>query len=122
MPRRTPVQPPSPLVPASPGRPCLRASATPIASGKVEFSIVDTGPGISPEQLQRIGGMLVQGDASSARRFGGMGLGLPIARRLIELMGGELGIKSELGSGSTFHFTLPFALTESDTETDSLGA
>ena len=89
---------------------------------KVEFSIVDTGPGISPEQLQRIGGMLVQGDASSARRFGGMGLGLPIARRLIELMGGELGIKSELGSGSTFHFTLPFALTESDTETDSLGA
>jgi signal transduction histidine kinase len=89
---------------------------------KIEFSIVDTGLGISAEQLQQIGGMLVQGDASSARRYGGMGLGLPIARRLIELMGGELGIESEPGIGSTFHFTLPFALEAADLEGDTLNS
>ena len=50
----------------------------------------------------------------------GMGLGLPIARRLIELMGGELGIESEPGIGSTFHFTLPFALEAADLEGDTL--
>jgi signal transduction histidine kinase len=79
---------------------------------RIEFAVTDTGPGISAEALQAINGLLVQGDGSSIRRHGGLGVGLPIVRRLIELMGSELQIDSELGKGSTFRFTLPFALPE----------
>ena len=81
-------------------------------SVRIEFHVTDTGPGIGAEALQAISGLLVQGDGSTARRHGGLGVGLPIARKLIELMGGELLIDSKLGTGSTFRFTLPFALTE----------
>ena len=78
----------------------------------VEFQVTDTGPGISAAALQAISGLLVQGDGSSIRRHGGLGVGLPIARKLLELMGSELQIDSELGKGSTFRFTLPLALPE----------
>ena len=81
---------------------------------RVAFSVVDTGPGMNPEQLQTISGMLVQGDGSSIRKHGGIGVGLPISRKLIELMGGELSAESQVGKGSTFRFTLPFALPEND--------
>ncbi|MBP5987526.1 MAG: hypothetical protein KA538_10140 [Azonexus sp.] len=83
-------------------------------SVRIEFSVKDSGPGISAEALQAINGLMVQGDGSSARRHGGLGVGLPISRKLIELMGGELQIDSELGKGSTFRFTLPFALPEAE--------
>jgi signal transduction histidine kinase len=79
---------------------------------KIEFSIADTGPGMTPEELELISGLLIQGDGSSIRKHGGIGVGLPIARKLIELMGGELRIESRLGKGSTFLFTLPFELPE----------
>jgi signal transduction histidine kinase len=81
---------------------------------KIEFSVTDTGPGMTPEQLESISGLLVQGDGSSIRRFGGIGVGLPIARKLIELLGGALIIDSQPGQGSTFRFTLPFDLPEYD--------
>jgi signal transduction histidine kinase len=81
---------------------------------KIEFSVTDTGPGMTPEQLESISGLLVQGDGSSIRRFGGIGVGLPIARKLIELLGGALIIDSQPGQGSTFRFTLPFELPEYD--------
>ncbi|WP_428827564.1 sensor histidine kinase [Azonexus sp. IMCC34842] len=77
---------------------------------KVEFCIDDTGPGIPPEKLKLLSGLLVQADGSSVRRHGGIGVGLPIARKLIELLGGELQITSTAGVGSRFSFTLPFAL------------
>jgi len=80
----------------------------------IEFSVVDTGPGMTPEQLQSISGLLIQGDGSSIRRYGGIGVGLPIARKLVELMGGELAIDSQPGVGSTFRFTLPFELPEAE--------
>ena len=83
-------------------------------SVRVEFHVTDTGPGISAEALQAISGLLVQGDGSSIRRHGGLGVGLPIARKLLELMGSELQIDSELGKGSTFRFTLPLALPETE--------
>lgn len=83
-------------------------------SVRIEFSVKDSGQGISAEALQAINGLMVQGDGSSARRHGGLGVGLPIARKLIELMGGELQIDSEPGKGSTFRFTLPFALPEAE--------
>jgi signal transduction histidine kinase len=83
----------------------------------IEFSVTDTGPGMTPEQIESISGLLVQGDGSSIRRFGGIGVGLPIARKLIELMGGELSINSQPGQGSTFRFALPFELPEYDAGT-----
>ncbi|HJV93928.1 MAG TPA: ATP-binding protein [Azonexus sp.] len=81
---------------------------------KLEFCIADTGPGISAEKLGLLGKLLVQVDGSSIRRHGGIGVGLPIARKLIELLGGKLEIDSQVGTGSLFRFTLPFALPAPD--------
>ena len=81
---------------------------------KIEFSVVDTGPGMTPEELQMISGLLIQGDGSSIRKHGGIGVGLPIARKLIELMGGELLVDSQVGKGCTFRFTLPFELPDTE--------
>ncbi|NTV71115.1 MAG: hypothetical protein HGA71_13345 [Azonexaceae bacterium] len=80
---------------------------------KIEFSVVDTGPGMTPAELEMISGLLVQGDGSTIRKHGGIGVGLPIARKLVELMGGELIVESLVGKGCTFRFALPFALPES---------
>ena len=77
---------------------------------RIEFSVTDTGHGIALETQQLISGLLVQADGSSVRRHGGIGVGLAIVRRLCELLGGRLQIDSQPGVGSTFRFTLPFAL------------
>ncbi len=77
---------------------------------KLKFEISDTGPGIAPEKIQQLlSGLFVQADGSVIRQHGGTGIGLPIARKLIELLGGQLAISSQPGVGSTFSFTLPFA-------------
>ena len=78
---------------------------------KLAFVISDTGPGIAPEKIQQLlSGLFIQADGSIIRRHGGTGIGLPIARKLIELLGGQLEIASQVGVGSTFSFTLPFKL------------
>lgn len=77
---------------------------------RVAFCIRDTGPGIPEEKLQVIKGLFAPGDSSLIRRHGGIGIGLPISRKLVELMRGEMSIDSEVGVGSNFCFTLPFAL------------
>ena len=69
---------------------------------RLSIRITDTGIGISPDALDRIFDRYVQADASTTRRFGGSGLGLPIARSLAQLMGGSLTVQSEVGKGSTF--------------------
>ena len=75
---------------------------------KLAFSISDTGPGIAPEKVQQLlSGLFVQVDGSVIRRHGGTGIGLPIARKLVELMGGRLNVESQLGVGSTFSFAIP---------------
>lgn len=88
-------------------------------SARVEFAVSDTGPGISPEGLKAIEGFLVQADGSSIRRHGGLGVGLAIVRRLVELMGGELKVVSPPGQGSVFSFAIPLSLPTLESPADA---
>jgi two-component system, sensor histidine kinase RpfC len=76
------------------------------ASVRLKFSVRDTGIGIAPEAQARIFESFTQGEQSTARRFGGTGLGTTIAKQLVGLMGGKIGLESAVGLGSTFWFEL----------------
>jgi two-component system sensor histidine kinase/response regulator len=81
------------------------------------FEVRDTGIGIAPGTLPNLFQPFVQADSSTTRHFGGTGLGLSIVRRLVEMMGGDVGAHSELNKGSRFWFTLPLAIaTQSATQ------
>jgi signal transduction histidine kinase len=90
--------------------------------GSIQFSVADTGIGIAPRDLEHIFATFTQADSSTARKYGGSGLGLSIAKRLVELMGGEIRANSELGRGSTFSFSARFGLQDISAQLAALPA
>ncbi len=78
----------------------------------VVFHVVDSGPGVSPDMIDRLFKPFSQVDSTITRRFGGTGLGLSICKRLVETMGGEIGVNTAPGKGSDFYFSLPVRIPE----------
>ncbi|MGH3111145.1 MAG: response regulator, partial [Gaiellaceae bacterium] len=100
----------------------LDAEPAVAGSSRIRLAVRDTGIGIPPNRIERVFESFSQVDTSTTRRYGGTGLGLAISRRLVELMGGTLGVESERGSGSTFSISLTAETAEVPRRYDIDGA
>ncbi len=89
---------------------------------RLQFSVSDTGLGIPQDRLAPIFSAFTQADSSSTRKYGGTGLGLTISQRLVHLMGGDIWVESEVGKGSTFHFTVVMKQGRGAIDSTSAGA
>ena len=94
------------------GEVALRVASDAASSlqGGLQFTVSDTGIGIPDEKLGSVFERFTQADSSTTRRYGGSGLGLTISKRLVELMGGRISVKSGVGKGSEFSFAVPFEI------------
>ena len=105
------------------GHVTLSVSATPCAAGraKLRIEVKDTGIGIAADRIDRLFRSFSQLDSSTTRLYGGTGLGLSIVKRLAELMGGDVGVESELGRGSTFWVSVSLAVGVDEGAVDPIG-
>jgi two-component system, sensor histidine kinase and response regulator len=89
--------------------------AEPVGNVALHFAIKDTGIGIPADKVQKIFEPFSQADGSTARKYGGTGLGLTICTKLVEMMKGRIWVESEEGKGATFHFTVSLGIQEKST-------
>jgi len=82
----------------------------------LRFEIIDTGMGMSQEVADKLFAPFTQADNSTSRKFGGTGLGLSICKKLVEMMGGQIGVQSEVGKGSIFYFDIPTEEVSTDAQ------
>jgi len=82
------------------------------STAKIKFSVKDSGIGLTKDQADRLFAPFIQADTSTARKYGGTGLGLSISKQLTSIMGGQIGVESTLGNGSTFRFSIDLTISE----------